>query len=58
MINIVYNSITGEKYSLKETECVICEETFFQDWVRCLECDEQAHKNCADNDSVAFFSLR
>lgn len=39
----------------EETQCVICGETFLEDWVQCLICNGWAHVNCADSENVEFF---
>ena len=38
-----------------ETECVICGETFQEDWVQCLSCGGWAHEQCTDIDNISFF---
>lgn len=45
---------TDEKASNK-TECIICGETFEEDWVQCSRCDGWAHVECADNDNILYF---
>ena len=35
----------------KETECIICGETFEEDWIQCHECKDWAHEDCVDIDS-------
>lgn len=35
----------------KETECIICGETFEEDWIQCHECKDWAHEDCVYIDS-------
>lgn len=39
----------------KETECLICGESFEEDWVQCCTCEGWAHVGCADSDNIAYF---
>jgi len=32
----------------QKTVCLVCSESFDEDWVQCLECGEWAHDNCTD----------
>lgn len=32
----------------QETECIICGETFDEDWIQCKKCEDWAHEACVD----------
>ena len=32
----------------QETECIICGETFDEDWIQCNKCQDWAHEACVD----------
>lgn len=35
----------------KETECIICGQSFEEDWIQCYECKDWAHGECVHIDS-------
>lgn len=37
------------------THCIICDETFEEDWIQCRLCNGWAHENCADLESSALY---
>ncbi|GBN20170.1 hypothetical protein AVEN_137826-1 [Araneus ventricosus] len=39
----------------EETNCIICAETFEEDWIQCLICEGWAHENCADLEGNSLF---
>ncbi|PSN31343.1 hypothetical protein C0J52_24729 [Blattella germanica] len=43
------------KNGSKETKCLICNETFEEDWVQCCTCGGWAHVGCADSDNIMYF---
>ena len=46
---------TGENDSQAETECIICGETFQEDWIKCDFCQGWAHENCANTETNNVF---
>lgn len=38
------------------TECIICRESFEEDWVQCINCQGWAHVECTDQENIAHFS--
>ncbi|CAB3230990.1 unnamed protein product [Arctia plantaginis] len=41
--------VASEPYSQhQETECIICGETFDEDWIQCKICEDWAHEACVD----------
>ncbi|KAJ4425442.1 hypothetical protein ANN_28057, partial [Periplaneta americana] len=45
----------GGKIFEGETECIICCETFQEDWIKCDFCQGWAHENCANTESTTEF---
>lgn len=43
-----HSDIKNNADSSKKTCCLVCGESFEEDWVQCLECHEWAHDNCTD----------
>ena len=41
-------------YTASETQCLICGETFEEDWVQCLNCGARAHEECADGENILY----
>jgi hypothetical protein len=41
----------------KETECIICGESFDEDWIQCNFCNNWAHGNCANTEGNPLFFI-
>ena len=49
---------TNRKLGINEevTHCVICKESFDEDWVQCIECEGWAHVECTDQENMNYFT--
>ncbi|GBM95169.1 hypothetical protein AVEN_199153-1 [Araneus ventricosus] len=47
-VKMELNSEEEKKERGEETHCIICAETFEEDWIQCRICEGWAHENCAD----------
>lgn len=39
----------------QETECIICGETFDEDWIQCNKCQDWAHEACVDINPIDLY---
>lgn len=45
----------GKNESVQETQCIICGESFDEDWIQCSSCKGWSHEDCAELESNALF---
>ena len=46
---------TSSQPDEEETNCILCGESFDEDWIQCQECKGWAHENCSSVEGAALF---
>ncbi|GBO01900.1 hypothetical protein AVEN_95759-1 [Araneus ventricosus] len=44
-----------EREGGEESNCIVCAETFEEDWIQCRICEDWVHENCADLEGNGLF---
>lgn len=55
--SLKFDSCYQKTQSDVSTTCIICAETFEEDWIQCSKCEGWAHENCANLEGESLFYI-